>query len=128
MRLPRPRCHGVNESGVTLPDGGSFLKTYNKKTGNRYLDNCVGERSQERIVRSQRARGFESHEVLQSSRVAAWCRACWARGGKVSLSSRLPAGLRRDSARMPVRRGHVAPQNTFLDTIIRKFESQSKLT
>lgn len=27
---------------------------------------------------------------------------------------------------MPVRRGHVAPQNTFLDTIIRKFEGQSK--
>ncbi|KAI5106525.1 potassium voltage-gated channel subfamily H member 2 [Silurus meridionalis] len=26
---------------------------------------------------------------------------------------------------MPVRRGHVAPQNTFLDTIIRKFESQT---
>lgn len=31
-----------------------------------------------------------------------------------------------ERARMPVRRGHVAPQNTFLDTIIRKFESQSK--
>ena len=28
---------------------------------------------------------------------------------------------------MPVRRGHVAPQNTFLDTIIRKFDSQSKI-
>jgi len=28
---------------------------------------------------------------------------------------------------MPVRRGHVAPQNTFIDTIIRKFEGQSKL-
>lgn len=28
--------------------------------------------------------------------------------------------------RMPVRRGHVAPQNTFLDTIIRKFEGQSE--
>lgn len=27
---------------------------------------------------------------------------------------------------MPVRRGHVAHQNTFLDTIIRKFEGQSK--
>ncbi|KAG5850940.1 hypothetical protein ANANG_G00087710 [Anguilla anguilla] len=27
---------------------------------------------------------------------------------------------------MPVRRGHVAPQNTFLDTIIRKFEGQSR--
>uniref|UniRef100_K7EZC8 Uncharacterized protein n=2 Tax=Sauria TaxID=32561 RepID=K7EZC8_PELSI len=26
---------------------------------------------------------------------------------------------------MPVRRGHVAPQNTFLGTIIRKFEGQS---
>ncbi|XP_064130328.1 potassium voltage-gated channel subfamily H member 2-like [Loxodonta africana] len=26
---------------------------------------------------------------------------------------------------MPVRRGHVAPQNTFLDTIIRKFEGQT---
>lgn len=27
---------------------------------------------------------------------------------------------------MPVRRGHVAPQNTFLGVIIRKFEGQSK--
>ncbi|XP_057714278.1 potassium voltage-gated channel subfamily H member 6-like [Corythoichthys intestinalis] len=27
---------------------------------------------------------------------------------------------------MPVRRGHMAPQNTFLDTIIRKFESQNR--
>ncbi|XP_041103322.1 potassium voltage-gated channel subfamily H member 2-like isoform X2 [Polyodon spathula] len=27
---------------------------------------------------------------------------------------------------MPVRRGHVAPQNTFLDTIIRKFDGQSR--
>lgn len=27
---------------------------------------------------------------------------------------------------MPVRRGHVAPQNTFIDTIIRKFDGQSK--
>ncbi|XP_063768601.1 potassium voltage-gated channel subfamily H member 2 [Eleginops maclovinus] len=27
---------------------------------------------------------------------------------------------------MPVRRGHVAPQNTFLDTIIRKFDSQCR--
>uniref|UniRef100_A0AAQ4QAC0 Voltage-gated inwardly rectifying potassium channel KCNH2 n=1 Tax=Gasterosteus aculeatus aculeatus TaxID=481459 RepID=A0AAQ4QAC0_GASAC len=27
---------------------------------------------------------------------------------------------------MPVRRGHVAPQNTFLDTIIRKFDSLSR--
>lgn len=27
---------------------------------------------------------------------------------------------------MPVRRGHVAPQNTFLGLIIRKFEGQSK--
>ncbi|XP_060158338.1 voltage-gated inwardly rectifying potassium channel KCNH7 isoform X7 [Globicephala melas] len=27
---------------------------------------------------------------------------------------------------MPVRRGHVAPQNTFLGTIIRKFEGQNK--
>nr|XP_058903247.1 potassium voltage-gated channel subfamily H member 6-like isoform X2 [Kogia breviceps] len=27
---------------------------------------------------------------------------------------------------MPVRRGHVAPQNTYLDTIIRKFEGQSR--
>lgn len=25
-----------------------------------------------------------------------------------------------------MRRGHVAPQNTFLDTIIRKFEGQSE--
>ncbi|CDQ57215.1 unnamed protein product [Oncorhynchus mykiss] len=29
---------------------------------------------------------------------------------------------------MPVRRGHVAPQNTFLGIIIRKFEGQSKYT
>ncbi|CAL8397740.1 unnamed protein product [Arctogadus glacialis] len=29
---------------------------------------------------------------------------------------------------MPVRRGHVAPQNTFLDTIIRKFDSQIVLS
>lgn len=27
---------------------------------------------------------------------------------------------------MPIRRGHVAPQNTFLGIIIRKFEGQSK--
>ena len=27
---------------------------------------------------------------------------------------------------MPARRGHVAPQNTFLGIIIRKFEGQSK--
>ncbi|XP_078408419.1 voltage-gated inwardly rectifying potassium channel KCNH7-like isoform X1 [Cetorhinus maximus] len=27
---------------------------------------------------------------------------------------------------MPVRRGHVAPQNTFLGTIIRKFEGQNR--
>ncbi|XP_077391892.1 voltage-gated inwardly rectifying potassium channel KCNH6-like isoform X3 [Festucalex cinctus] len=27
---------------------------------------------------------------------------------------------------MPVRRGHMAPQNTFLDTIIRKFEGQNR--
>ncbi|XP_043530578.1 potassium voltage-gated channel subfamily H member 6a [Chiloscyllium plagiosum] len=27
---------------------------------------------------------------------------------------------------MPVRRGHVAPQNTYLDTIIRKFEMQNR--
>ncbi|KAI9525978.1 Potassium voltage-gated channel sub H member 7 [Dissostichus eleginoides] len=27
---------------------------------------------------------------------------------------------------MPVRRGHVAPQNTFLGVIIRKFEGQNK--
>lgn len=27
---------------------------------------------------------------------------------------------------MPVRRGHVALQNTYLDTIIRKFDEQSK--
>lgn len=27
---------------------------------------------------------------------------------------------------MPVRRGHVAPQNTFLGLIIRKFEGQSE--
>lgn len=27
---------------------------------------------------------------------------------------------------MPVRRGHVAPQNTFLGIIIRKFEGQSE--
>ena len=27
---------------------------------------------------------------------------------------------------MPVRRGHVAPPNTFIDTIIRKFDGQSE--
>lgn len=27
---------------------------------------------------------------------------------------------------MPVRRGHVAPQNTFIETIIRKFDGQRK--
>jgi len=27
---------------------------------------------------------------------------------------------------MPVRRGHVAPQNTFIDTIIRKFDGQNR--
>ncbi len=27
---------------------------------------------------------------------------------------------------MPVRRGHVALQNTYLDTIIRKFDGQSE--
>ncbi len=26
---------------------------------------------------------------------------------------------------MTVKRGHVAPQNTYIDTIIRKFDSQS---
>ncbi|MFT7809104.1 potassium voltage-gated channel subfamily H member 2-like [Arapaima gigas] len=36
------------------------------------------------------------------------------------------ADQRRAHDRMPVRRGHVAPQNTFLDTIIRKFEGQSR--
>lgn len=30
--------------------------------------------------------------------------------------------------KMPVRRGHVALQNTYLDTIIRKFDGQSKWT
>lgn len=30
------------------------------------------------------------------------------------------------SIKMPVRRGHVALQNTYLDTIIRKFDEQSK--
>lgn len=38
-------------------------------------------------------------------------------------SLKVPAAT---AAKMPVRRGHVAPQNTFLDTIIRKFDSQSK--
>ncbi|XP_033127901.1 potassium voltage-gated channel subfamily H member 2-like [Anneissia japonica] len=27
---------------------------------------------------------------------------------------------------MPVRRGHVAPQNTFIETIIRKFDGQNR--
>ena len=27
---------------------------------------------------------------------------------------------------MPVRRGHVAPPNIFIDTIIRKFDGQSE--
>ncbi|KAJ8012084.1 hypothetical protein DPEC_G00065010 [Dallia pectoralis] len=38
----------------------------------------------------------------------------------VQLSRDLPV------PNMPVRRGHVAPQNTFLDTIIRKFEGQNR--
>ena len=29
---------------------------------------------------------------------------------------------------MPVRRGHVAPQNTFIETIIRKFDGQREYT
>lgn len=37
----------------------------------------------------------------------------------------LPPGKGR-GGKMPVRRGHVAPQNTYLDTIIRKFEGQSE--
>ena len=28
---------------------------------------------------------------------------------------------------MPVKRGHVAPQNTYIDTIIKKFDAQSKV-
>ena len=28
---------------------------------------------------------------------------------------------------MPVKRAQVAPQNTFIDTIIRKFDSQSNI-
>ena len=31
-------------------------------------------------------------------------------------------------AAMPVRRGHVAPQNTFIETIIRKFDGQREYT
>lgn len=27
---------------------------------------------------------------------------------------------------MPVKKGHVAPQNTFIETIIRKFDGQRK--
>ncbi|ESN95215.1 hypothetical protein HELRODRAFT_87006 [Helobdella robusta] len=27
---------------------------------------------------------------------------------------------------MPVRRGHIAPQNTFIDTIIKKFDGQNR--
>lgn len=27
---------------------------------------------------------------------------------------------------MPIKRGHVAPQNTFIDTIIKKFDSQKR--
>lgn len=47
---------------------------------------------------------------------------CWAGPGRGGWGPARPAhGLR-----MPVRRGHVAPQNTFLDTIIRKFEGQSE--
>lgn len=30
-------------------------------------------------------------------------------------------------AKMPVKRGHVAPQNTYIDTIIRKFDSQRNI-
>lgn len=39
---------------------------------------------------------------------------------------RHPGPARTAIRTMPVRRGHVAHQNTFLDTIIRKFEGQSK--
>lgn len=39
---------------------------------------------------------------------------------------RRPAPAGTATRTMPVRRGHVAHQNTFLDTIIRKFEGQSK--
>ncbi|KAK9410677.1 potassium voltage-gated channel subfamily H member 7-like, partial [Crotalus adamanteus] len=42
------------------------------------------------------------------------------RGGEASRPGRWR------SSNMPVRRGHVAPQNTFLGTIIRKFEGQNK--
>lgn len=38
----------------------------------------------------------------------------------------LVAPSRGRGRKMPVRRGHVAPQNTYLDTIIRKFEGQSE--
>jgi hypothetical protein len=38
---------------------------------------------------------------------------------------KFPINFRR---KMPMKRGHVsAPQNTFIDTIIRKFDSQSML-
>ena len=38
---------------------------------------------------------------------------------------KFPISFRR---KMPMKRGHVsAPQNTFIDTIIRKFDSQSML-
>lgn len=56
----------------------------------------------------------------------------WNGSLRPQLNSRFAGQRRSDSAgsanrTMPVRRGHVAHQNTFLDTIIRKFEGQSKL-
>ncbi|ETE55901.1 Potassium voltage-gated channel subfamily H member 7 [Ophiophagus hannah] len=47
-----------------------------------------------------------------------------AEAGKAEEEASRPRRWR--SCNMPVRRGHVAPQNTFLGTIIRKFEGQSK--
>ncbi|KAG8124993.1 hypothetical protein E2320_020217, partial [Naja naja] len=47
-----------------------------------------------------------------------------AEAGKAEEEASRPRRWR--SCNMPVRRGHVAPQNTFLGTIIRKFEGQNK--
>lgn len=48
------------------------------------------------------------------------------RKGGDAGSRALVAPGRSRGRKMPVRRGHVAPQNTYLDTIIRKFEGQSE--
>ena len=51
-------------------------------------------------------------------------RLCWDAGN--SRLRRAAAWRTAVPSRMPIRRGHVAPQNTFIDTIIRKFDGQSE--